>query len=75
MRTYRRGDVWLANLDPVVGWEQGKTRPVVIIQVVLLNQIRTIDKRRMIERWGTLGAETSERLDEALKISLGLVPI
>lgn len=117
MRTYRRGDVWLANLDPVVGSEQGRTRPVVIIQndvaneyspvvivaavttalgpkeyptevrvrapegglkedsVVLLNQIRTIDKRRMIERWGTLGPETSKRLDEALKISLGLVPI
>lgn len=43
--------------------------------VVLLNQIRTIDKRRMIERRRTLGPETSKRLDEALKISLGLVPI
>lgn len=117
MRTYRRGDVWLANLDPVIGSEQGRARPVVIIQndvaneyspvvivaavttafglkeyptevrvrapegglktdsVVLLNQIRTIDKRRMVERWGTLGPETTKRLDEALKISLGLVPI
>ena len=117
MRTYRRGNVWLANLDPVLGSEQGKTRPVVIIQndvaneyspvvivavvttalgpreyptevrvrapegglkkdsAVLLNQIRTIDKRRMIDRWGMLGPETMKRLDEALKISLGLVPI
>jgi mRNA interferase MazF len=117
VRTYRRGDVWLANLDPVIGSERGRTRPVVIIQndvaneyspvvivaavttafglkeyptevrvrapegglktdsVVLLNQIRTIDKRRMVECWGTLGPETTKMLDEALKISLGLVPI
>lgn len=116
-RTYRRGDLWLATLDPVIGSEQGKTRPVVIIQndvankyspvvivaavttalgpkeyptevrvrtpegglkkdsAVLLNQIRTIDKRRMIERWGTLTPETMKKLDEALKISLELVPI
>lgn len=117
LRTCRRGDVWLANLDPVIGSEQGKTRPVVIIQndvaneyspvvivaavttalgpreyptevrvrapegglkrdsAVLLNQIRTIDKHRLVERWGTLGPEMTKRLDEALKISLGLVPI
>jgi len=117
VRTHKRGDVWLVNLDPVIGSEQGKTRPVVIIQndvaneyspvvivaavttalgpkeyptevrvrapegglkkdsAVLLNQIRTIDKRRMIERWGTLAPETMKRLDEALKISLGLIPI
>ena len=117
MRTYRRGDVWLANLDPVIGSEQGKTRPVVIIQndvaneyspvvivaavttalgpkeyptevrvrapegglkgdsAVLLNQTRTIDKQRMVNRWGTLGPETMKRLNEALKISLGLVSI
>jgi mRNA interferase MazF len=117
VRTYRRCDVWLANLDPVIGSEQGRTRPVVIIQndvaneyspvvivaavttalgpkeyptevrvrapegglkkdsVVLLNQIRTIDKRRLVERWGPLRPETTKRLDEALRISLGLVPI
>ena len=114
---YRRGDVWLAALDPVIGSEQGKTRPVVIIQnnvanehspvviiaavtttrgvkeypteiwvsppnggvrrasVVLLNQIRTIDKRRLIHRWGALDASTMKKLDEALMISVGLVPI
>ncbi|MFQ6117755.1 MAG: type II toxin-antitoxin system PemK/MazF family toxin [Candidatus Bipolaricaulia bacterium] len=117
MPDYRRGDVWLANLDPTVGSEQGKTRPVVIIQndvaneyspvviiaaittalgpkeyptevrvgtqegglkkdsVILLNQIRTIDKRRLIERWGRLSPETMNKVDEALKISLGLVPL
>jgi len=117
VRTYRRGDVWLSDLDPVIGSEQGKTRPVVIVQndvaneyspvvivaavttvlgpkeyptevwvrapegglkkdsAILLNQTRTIDKRRMVERLGNLGLETMKRLDEALKISLGLVPI
>ncbi|MFQ6089885.1 MAG: type II toxin-antitoxin system PemK/MazF family toxin [Candidatus Bipolaricaulia bacterium] len=117
MPDYRRGDVWLANLDPTVGSEQGKTRPVVIIQndvaneyspvviiaaittalgpkeyptevrvgtqegglkkdsLILLNQIRTIDKRRLIERWGRLSPETMNKVDEALKISLGLVPL
>lgn len=117
MPDYKRGDVWLANLDPVIGSEQGKTRPVVIIQndvaneyspvvivaalttavgpkeyptevqvrapegglkrdsIILLNQIRTIDKRRLIERWGSLTPETMRKLDEALKISLGLVPL
>jgi mRNA interferase MazF len=117
MPEYKRGDVWLANLDPVIGSEQGKTRPVVIIQndvaneyspvvivaaittamgpkeyptevrvtapegglkrdsVILLNQIRTIDKRRLIERWGKLTSQTMEKVDEALKISLGLIPL
>jgi mRNA interferase MazF len=114
---YKRGDIWLANLDPVIGSEQGKTRPVVIIQndianeyspvvivaaittaadlktypaevrvaapegglrkdsVILLNQIRTIDKRRLIERWGQLTPQTMEKVNEALRISLGLVPL
>lgn len=117
MSDHRRGDVWLANLDPVVGSETGKTRPVLIIQndvaneyspvvivatlttavgakeyptevrvrspegglrkdsVILLNQIRTLDKRRLIERWGRLEPETMRRVDEAIKISLGLVPL
>lgn len=117
MPEYKRGDVWVANLDPVIGSEQGKTRPVVIIQndvanryspvvivaaittavgskeyptevrvsapegglrqdsVILLNQIRTIDKRRLIERWGELMPQTMKKVDGALKISLGLVPL
>ncbi len=117
MPQYKRGDIWLANLDPVIGSEQGKTRPVVIIQndianeyspvvivaaittaadlktyptevrvaapegglrkdsVILLNQIRTIDKRRLIERWGQLTPQTMEKVNESLRISLGLVPL
>jgi len=101
----------------VVGSEQGKTRPVVIIQndvaneyspvvivaaittalrskdyptevrvltpegglrndsTVLLNQVRTIDKRRLIEHWGRLNPSTVERVDTALKISLGFAPV
>jgi mRNA interferase MazF len=35
---YKRGDIWLANLDPVIGSEQGKTRPVVIIQNDIANE-------------------------------------
>ena len=117
MPRYRRGDVWLANLDPVIGSEQGKTRPVVIVQndvaneyspvvivaavttatgstqyptevlvatpegglkkdsIILLNQIRTVGKRRLIKRWGQLSPQTLQKVDEALTISLGMVPL
>jgi mRNA interferase MazF len=43
--------------------------------IVLLNQIRTIDRSRLNRYWGRLGANTMDQVDEALKISLGLVPI
>ena len=43
--------------------------------LVLLNQIRTVDKRRVGRYWGRLSAETMRRVDEAIKISLGLVPL
>ncbi len=113
---YRRGDVWTVDLEPVVGSEQGKARPAVIIQndignyyspvlivaaitsgdrarydvqveikapegglhhnsLVLLNQIRTIDKRRLGRFWGRLAPQTMSQVDEAIGISLGLVPI
>jgi len=114
---YKRGSVWLADLDPVIGSEEGKTRPVLVVQndvanqyspvvivaaittsigpkeyltevpvnapegglrrdsVILLNQIRTIDKRRLIERCGDLREEAMKQVDRALKISLGLVPL
>jgi len=42
---------------------------------ILLNQIRTIDKRRLVEYWGRLNPSAMERVDTALKISLGLVPV
>ena len=110
----KRGDVYYADLRPVVGSEQGGIRPVVIIQndignrysptvicaaitskinkakmpthvaiqanefelmrdsVVLLEQIRTIDKRRLKDRICHLTGESMERVDECLMISMGL---
>ncbi len=113
----QRGDVFYANLNPVVGSEQGGTRPVLILQndignkyspttivaaitsrikkaklpthveisavehrlekdsVILLEQIRTIDKRRLKEKITNLDTDTMVKIDEALAISLGLVKI
>ena len=113
---FRRGEIWTVDLEPVVGSEQGKARPALIIQndignlyspvlivaaitsgekarydvqvevkapegglhhnsLVLLNQIRTVDKRRVGRFWGHLSTQTMQRVDEAIKISLGLVPV
>lgn len=111
----KRGDIYYADLSPVIGSEQGGVRPVLILQndignrysptviiaaitsqinkaklpthveitasdyalpkdsVILLEQIRTIDKRRMEEKIGHLSDETMEKVNEALTISLGLV--
>ena len=109
----KRGELYYADLSPVIGSEQGGLRPVLIIQndignkysptviaaaitskmtkaklpthigigaldggllkdsVVLLEQIRTIDKRRLKERIGELPKTTMLRVDDALLISLG----
>jgi mRNA interferase MazF len=108
-----RGDLYYADLNPVVGSEQGGVRPVVIIQnnvgnihsptviiapitskqikttlpthhhvseraglerdsIVLLEQIRTIDKRRLREYVGALGQDDMQGVDRALAISVGL---
>ena len=111
----KRGDIYYADLSPVVGSEQGGVRPVLIIQndvgnkysptviataitsqinkakmpthieldaneyglskdsVVLAEQIRTIDKRRLKEKIGHLDDELMTRVNEALEISFGLV--
>lgn len=115
-KQYRRGDVILVDLEPVIGSEQGKVRPAVVIQndianeyspvlivaaitsssraihptdvevpasegglrknsKILLNQIRTIDKQRVVDKWGHLSDETMAKIDEALKISLSLIAI
>lgn len=113
----RRGDIYFANLNPVIGSEQGGTRPVLVLQndignrfspttivaavtsrikkaklpthvelpkessrlekdsVILLEQLRTIDRRRLKERVAHLDAEVMRRVDEALAISVGLVEI
>ena len=113
-RTIRRGDIYYAELTPVIGSEQGGTRPVLIISnnignrhsptviiaaitsrvqtksklpmhtavndfegldkdsVVLLEQIRTVDKKRLKQYMGMMPAETMARVDKALAISISL---
>lgn len=112
-----RGDIFYADLSPVIGSEQGGFRPVLIIQndignkyspttivsaitsqidkarlpthveipahvsgleknsVILLEQIRTIDKRRLKRHVSKLDEEVMAQVDEALAISVGLKPI
>ena len=114
MNTIRRGDIFYADLSPVVGSEQGGIRPVLIVQndvgnrfsptviaaaitsqkdkarlpthiqlnstgsglakdsIVLLEQIRTIDKRRLKEHMGRLDEAQMQRVDNAIAVSFGL---
>lgn len=109
-----RGNIVVANLEPVEGSEQGGIRPVLIIQndiltkyspttiiapitskiytkeyptnviakkedsglkvdsTILLNQIKTIDKSRIIKKIGTINNFTMNKVDRAIKISLAL---
>lgn len=109
----KRGELYYADLSPVVGSEQGGVRPILIVQndtgnkysptiiaaaitsqinkaklpthielnanqfglikdsVILLEQIRTLDKRRLKERIGELSPLTMQRVNTALMISLG----
>jgi mRNA interferase MazF len=111
----KRGDVYFADLSPVVGSEQGGVRPVLIIQndignrfsptvivaaitaqiqkaklpthveidakeyafdrdsVILLEQIRTIDKQRLTDKITHLDEGMMAKVDDALQISLGLI--
>jgi mRNA interferase MazF len=111
--TIKRGELYYADLSPVVGSEQGGVRPVLIVQndvgnkysptiiaaavtskinkaklpthielpsstfglakdsVILLEQIRTLDKRRLKERIGELSESTMNKVDRAILISLG----
>lgn len=110
----KRGDIFYADLSPVVGSEQGGTRPVLIVQndmgnrhsptviaaaitsqtgkarlpthieltghdvgltkdsVVLLEQIRTIDKKRLREHMGRLDESLMNQVDSAIAVSFGL---
>lgn len=112
--TVHRGDIYYADLSPVVGSEQGGVRPVLIVQndvgnkysptviaaaitsqtgktrlpthiklnaercglakdsVVLLEQVRTLDKKRLKERMGSLDDNSMHLINEALSISFGL---
>ena len=110
----KRGDIFYADLSPVVGSEQGGLRPVLIVQndignkysptviaaaitsqvsktklpthidvfadnfglakdsVILLEQIRTLDKRRLKEKMGHLDDGLMSRVDDAISVSFGL---
>lgn len=110
----KRGDIYYADLSPVIGSEQGGVRPVLIVQndvgnrysptviaaaitsqhekskmpthinlnaeccglskdsIVLLEQVRTIDKQRLKEKMGTIDAGAMNRVDKALSVSFGL---
>lgn len=110
----KRGEIYYADLSPVVGSEQGGVRPVLIVQndvgnkysptviaaaitsqhdksnlpthiavdanscglakdsVVLLEQVRTIDKRRLKERMGSLDNSDMGKVNEAISVSFGL---
>ena len=114
MLMVKRGEIYFADLSPVIGSEQGGIRPVLIIQndvgnqhspttivaaitgqickaklpthveltgkrsglsknsVVLVEQVRTIDKQRLKEKICTLDARTMYQIDKALSISVGL---
>ena len=115
--TVKRGDIFYADLSPVVGSEQGGVRPVLIVQndignrysptviaaaitsqinkaklpthieissteyglnkdsVILLEQVRTIDKRRLKEKIGRINDELMSKVNEGLMISFGLKDI
>ena len=111
----RRGDIFFADLSPVVGSEQGGDRPVLIIQndtgnrysptviaaaitsqtgkarlpthialpvnencglnrdsIILLEQVRTLDKKRLRERMGHVEEQVMEKVDTAIAVSFGL---
>ena len=110
----KRGDIYYADLSPVIGSEQGGVRPVLIVQndvgnkysptviaaaitsqqdknnlpthiavdaqncglakdsVVLLEQVRTIDKKRLKERMGSLDTSDMGKVNKALSVSFGL---
>ena len=116
LQSVRRGDIYYADLSPVVGSEQGGMRPVLIVQndignrysptviaaaitsqtgkaklpthislggqscgltkdsIILLEQIRTIDKQRLRERMGKLDEAMMSRVDSALAVSFGRGP-
>lgn len=115
MKEIKRGDLYYADLRPIIGSEQGGIRPVLIIQndignhfsptviaasitsrkrkqrmpthvflpvgtkglrsdsVVLLEQVRTIDRTRLMEYIGRLDEAAMEAVDIALAVSVGIV--
>ena len=81
-RCFKRGEIYVANLSPYIGSEQGGTRPVIILQnnlgnsLVLLEQIKTIDKQRMGEYIGKVSDRELKSIEKAVTISLGFeIPV
>lgn len=116
-QTILRGDIFYANLNPVIGSEQGGVRPVLVLQndignkyspttiiaaitskikkaklpthvelsassynlekdsVILLEQVRTIDKRRLKEKIAHLDPKIMHKIDKAVLISMGLIEL
>ena len=112
--TIKRGEIYYADLSPVIGSEQGGVRPVLIVQndvgnrysptviaaaitsqrdktnlpthiqvnadgcglskdsIVLLEQVRTIDKQRLKEKMGRLDGTSMDMVNQALSVSFGL---
>lgn len=112
--TVKRGEIYYADLSPVIGSEQGGVRPVLIVQndtgnrhsptviaaaitsqmgkaklpthielepqryglpkesVILLEQVRTLDKQRLRQRMGQVDSDVMEKVDEAIAVSFGL---
>ncbi len=110
--TIKRGEIYYADLSPVIGSEQGGVRPVLILQndtgnkfssttivapitsvpkkrsqpthifidydflesesIVLLEQLRTIDKKRLSDRLGQISAKDMHQIEYAMNISLGM---
>ncbi len=113
----RRGDLWIVDLRPAIGWEVAKKRPALIISsdqinsisplvvvipissqipeviglekiflskkeanlekdsIVLVNQIRTVDKTRIGKKVGKISQQKLEEVEDALKLVLGITPL
>ena len=114
---FHRGDIYMANLNPFKGSEQGGTRPVVVLQndmgnffsptiiitplttqtekkktlpthcnigsaqglsspsIALLEQIKTIDKSRIISYLGKISNEQMQQIEKAIQVSLGMIEV
>jgi mRNA interferase MazF len=72
----KRGGIYLAALDPVIGKEIAKTRPVAVISndknEAKADQIRTLDKSRLIKHIGELGKTEIAAIEKAIKIHLAI---
>jgi len=68
----RRSDVGLASLDPTVGVEIRKTRPVIVISNHSINHLShlAVDRRRLVQRLGGLPPERMAQVERALKNTL-----